>query len=72
MSPCRTCGCRKSPPDTAFIDLEAGVPYPIRIDFVDDIAWGGDHLHRVPPEGDKELRVPAECLVQSTAAVPRR
>lgn len=59
-------------PDTAFIDLEAGVPYPIRIDFVNYIAWGGYYLHWIPPKGDKELRIPADCLFQSKAAVPKR
>lgn len=59
-------------PDTAFIDLEAGVAYPIRIDFVNYIAWGGYYLHWVPPKGAKELRIPPECLFQSKLAVPKR
>ncbi|AMV16315.1 PA14 domain-containing protein [Planctomyces sp. SH-PL14] len=58
--------------DTAFIDLEAGVPYAIRIDFVNSIAWGGYYLHWIPPKGDRELRIPAECLFQSKGAIPKR
>lgn len=59
-------------PSTAFIELEAGVPYPIRIDYVNYIAWGGYYLHWIPPKGDKELRIPPECLFQSKQAVPKK
>lgn len=59
-------------PATAFIELEAGVPYPIRIDYVNYIAWGGFYLHWIHPKGDKELRIPPECLFQSKLAVPKK
>ena len=56
---------------TAFIQFEAGVPYAIRIDFVNYGAWGGYYLHWILPKGDRELRIPAECLFQSKLAVPK-
>lgn len=57
--------------ETAFTELEAGVAYPIRIEFVDSPKWGSFYLHWVPPGGNKELSIPTECLFQNKAAVPK-
>lgn len=57
--------------EAAFLELEAGTAYPIRIDFVDSAKWGSFYLHWVPPGGEKELSIPPECLFQSKSAVPR-
>lgn len=58
--------------ESAFVDLEANKPYPIRIDFVDSVSYGGYFLHWTPPKGTKELSIPPECLFQTKAAVPKK
>lgn len=58
--------------ETAFLDLEANVPYPLRIEFVDTVYGGSYLLHWVPPKGDKELCIPPECLFQTKSAIPKR
>jgi len=56
---------------TAYIDLEAGKPYPLTIEYVDTGHWGSWFLHWTPPETSHETSIPSELLYPTKQALPK-
>ncbi len=58
-------------PAKAFIELTAGTPHEIAIEFVDTGNWGAWGLNWIPPEETSERPIPLTCLFPSKQALPK-
>jgi len=57
--------------EVAHIDLTAGDPCPIKIEFTDQGGWGSYYLHWTLPLETQELSIPPERLFQTKSAALR-
>lgn len=57
--------------EVAHVDLTAGLPCQIRIEFIDQGGWGGYYLHWTLPLETQELSIPPERLFQTRSAALR-
>lgn len=54
--------------EVAHVDLTAGTPCPLKIEFTDQAGWGSYYLHWTLPDGTQELSIPPERLFQTKLA----
>ena len=57
--------------ETAYVDLTANEPVPIKIEFVDQKGWASYYLHWTVPDSLVEVSLPADRLFQTKAAAKK-
>jgi hypothetical protein len=56
----------------AIVELTAGTPHEIAIEFVDHRDWGAWGINWIPPEQTGELPIPLKCLFPNKQSLPKQ